>query len=150
MARVYFRCSCVSSMSFDWCFLKTVWWASKVLVWRGVSFSWCLAGGFLCVAVWDRNYLSRSNLYSCLVWREFCGISLLAIFFSIFLSIVYEFCNWFSFLVLTRLENLCLRASRPSGALVAKDAYCVRLYLKNVASQSSFSTEHNFSSLSTH
>ena len=29
----------------------------------------------------------------CFEWREFWEISLLAIFFSRFLSIVYEFCN---------------------------------------------------------
>ena len=31
------------------------------------------------------------------------------------------------------------RTSRPSGALAVKGVYCVRLSLKNVASQSSFS-----------
>ena len=37
------------------------------------------------------------------------------------------------------LGDFSPRASRPSGALAAKGDYCVRLSLKNVASQSSFS-----------
>ena len=56
----------------------------------------------------------------------------------------------FPFAVSRVLGDFSPRASRPSVALAVKGAYCVRLSLKNVASQSSFSTEHNFSSLSTH
>ncbi len=45
----------------------------------------------------------------------------------------------FVFTVARVLGDFFPRASRPSCALAAKSAYCVRLSLKNVASQSSFS-----------
>ena len=63
------------------------------------------------------------------------GILLQALYYFFKSNRLY--CN--SFNVARVSGDFSPRASRPSGALAAKGDYCVRLSLKNVASQSSFS-----------